>query len=119
MKALEGVFAVGAVGPDLALPRGPQAVVSDGGDTADPAGDVARQLGHEEYVAVAHYWDGALPHKGLMVAYHRAGEIPQVLCAAVDLARWSVRLGLQETVCEEARVGDGGKRRVCGSMTVI
>lgn len=75
VQALEGVIAVGAVGPALAFPRGAQAVVPDRGDAADGAGDVARQLGHEEDVPVAHYRYGALAHEGLMVTYYRAGEV--------------------------------------------
>lgn len=63
MKALEGVVTVGAVGPGLALPRGPQAVVPDGGDASDAAGDVTRKLRHEEYVSVAHHGHGALAHE--------------------------------------------------------
>lgn len=91
VEALEGLVAVGAFGLGLALPGGAQAVVPDGGDAADAAGDVAGQLGHEEDVPVAHHRDGALAHEGLMVAYHGAGEVQQVFCAAVDLARGSVR----------------------------
>lgn len=69
MQALKALVTVGAVGPGLALPRGPQAVVPDGRDAADAAGDVARQLGHEQDVPVAHDWDWALSHQGLVVSY--------------------------------------------------
>lgn len=93
MQALEGVFAVVAVGPDLALPRGPQAVVPDGRDAADAAGDIARQLGHKQDVPIAHDRDGALAHERLMIAYYGTGEIEQVFCAAMDLGWVSVRLG--------------------------
>lgn len=77
VQALEGssVVALGGVGPGLALPRGPQAVMPDGGDAADAAGDVARQLGHEQDVPVTHYRDGTPSHEGLMVAYYGTGEI--------------------------------------------
>lgn len=84
MKALEGIVAVGAVGPDLALPRSPQAVVPYGGDASDAAGDVTRKLRHEEYVPVAHHGHGALAHERLMIAYYGAGEVQQMFCAAVD-----------------------------------
>lgn len=75
VQALVGPLAVGAVWPGLALPRGPQAVVPDGRDAADAAGNVARQLGHEQDVPVAHDWDRALSHEGLMIAYYGTGEI--------------------------------------------
>lgn len=96
METLEGLVTVGAVGPSLAFPRGPQAVVPDGGDAADATRDVAGQLGHEQDVPIAHYRDGAFAHERLMIAYHGTGKVQQVFCAAVDLARGSVRLMLPE-----------------------
>lgn len=64
VQSLDGVIAVcAAVGTALALLRGAQAVMSDGGDAAHAAGYVAGELGHEEDVPVAHYRDGALAHE--------------------------------------------------------
>lgn len=97
MHALDGVVAVGAVGPGLALPSGLQAVVPDGRDAADAAGDVARQLGHEQDVPVTHYRDGALAHERLIVSYYGTGEIQQVSCAAMNLARGSARLDVSQS----------------------
>jgi hypothetical protein len=86
VQTLVGLVTMSAVGPGLALLGGPQAVVPDGRYAADAAGDIARQLCHEEDVPVTHYRDGPLAHERLMIAYHGTGEIQQVFCATMNLA---------------------------------
>lgn len=70
-----------------ALPGGsPGAVdvVADGRDAAHGAGDVVGELGHEEDVAVGHDRDGPLAQDGLVAVHYGAGEVQEVLGAAVD-----------------------------------
>jgi hypothetical protein len=60
-------------------------VVADGRDAAHGAGDVVGELGHEEDIAVRHDGDGPLAQDWLVAVHYGAGEVQEVLGAAVDL----------------------------------